>query len=209
MVYRNPSISIKSLLSIISTRSWEPLDTEVAAKVTGYKSRGSTSAFRRMIGIPNPKRGAGYMSTIGEVFIDNIEGVRVARCYGIMSVPNPIQRISGHRVFWRAFESGVTDDHILATAKAEVSAAAFLSGRSGVWSGNSGRTLWSERSEDAAVPSEAAQADPPGVVPDIGGMSNDALISMINAHRAALVALQAERDSRIKAANDLIALLAK
>ena len=209
MVYRNPSISIKSLLSIISTRSWEPLDTEVAAKVTGYKSRGSTSAFRRMIGIQNPKRGAGYMSTIGEVFIDNIDGIRVARCYGIMSLPNPVQRVSGHRVFWRTFDASVTDDYILATAKAEVSAAAFLSGRSGVWSGNSGRTLWSERHEDVAVPREAAQADPSDKVTDICGMSNDALISLINAHRAALTSLEAERDTRIKAANDLIALLAK
>ena len=218
MVYRNPSISIKSLLSIISTSKWEPLDTEVTSKVTGTHKRGATASFRRMLGIDDLCYGPNYHTIIGQVLISNIEGVRVARCYEVfVQRAKPVR--GGHRFFWRVFPMSTSDAEIAASARAEISGRAFLpKSTEGVDKGQdrapaglfgSAPIFPEPQPSTVAVLSEAAKADPSNKVTDICGMSNDALISLINAHRAALTALEAERDTRIKAANDLIALLAK
>ena len=127
---RNPSISVKSLLSIINPNRWEPLDTALTAKVTGARKNGATATFRRMLGIHDLAYGPRYHTIIGEVLINNIEGVRGARCYDVF-----VQRVKptrgGHRFFWRTFPMSATDAEILDSASKEVSARAFLSTRTG------------------------------------------------------------------------------
>jgi hypothetical protein len=201
---RNASISIKSLLSIISNSGWEPLDTEVTAKVTGYKARASTAAFRRMIGIANPRIGSGYSSTVGEVFIDNIADMRVARCYGIMSHSHPTTGHGGHRIFWRAFPSGVTDDFIVASARAEVCGHAFLTDRPAVFADSGGRLFTGGRTVEPVAAVVAPKTEAASEGPSIVNMTNDELIIKIKALRIDLEALEAERSTRLQAAADLI-----
>jgi hypothetical protein len=203
---RNPSISIKSLLSIISTSAWEPLDTQVTAKVTGTHKNGATAVFRRMLGINDPGYGSHYRTIIGEVLVDNIEGVRVARCYDVfVQRAKPIR--GGHRFFWRIFPMSATDAEILASARKEVSSRAFMKNAAirpeprcvpvSLFVAPPAATV--------APPVGATQASPAlAPVTSIGNMTNDELIAKIKALWSDLEALEAERDARLQAAADLI-----
>lgn len=231
IVQRNPSISVKSLLSIISTNKWEPLDTALTAKVTGAHKNGATATFRRMLGIHDLAYGPRYHTIIGEVLINNIEGVRVARCYDVF-----VQRVKptrgGHRFFWRTFPMSATDAEILDSASKEVSARAFLSTRSGGTApaatvprsmnetelSEAANLLFGQRKTEATAPqaakpapSPSAPAAPPIDQPqpmklavDVKAMSDDDLIAAIKSRRQILIALEHERDCRIRSATNLI-----
>jgi hypothetical protein len=231
---RNPSISVKSLLSIINPNRWEPLDTALTAKVTGARKNGATATFRRMLGIHDLAYGPRYHTIIGEVLINNIEGVRVARCYDVF-----VQRVKptrgGHRFFWRTFPMSATDAEILDSASKEVSARAFLSTRTGGTApaatvpramseselGEAANLLFGQCKTEATTPqaakptpSPSAPVAPPVDQPqpiklavDVKAMSDDDLIAAIKSRRKVLTALEYERDLRVRSATNLIAKL--
>lgn len=210
MIYRNHSISIKSLLSIISTTSWAPLDTELATKITGYKKPAATAAFRRMIGIPDRGRGSNYDDTRNLLMIHDVDKTRVAYCYATLST-HVRPASSGHRIFWRTFPSSTPDADILVSARREICARVFMhepviEQPAVVWRTGAAPVLNACGEVHAEKPiirlPPLKCADPGGH--SIDRMTNDELLVKIKALRIDLETLEAERSTRLQAAADLI-----
>jgi hypothetical protein len=235
MTTTKPSISINSLLSVIPTDRWAPLDMALMPKLTGYRKAMASVKFREMLGIP--PGGGGSRTSLGLLEIDAIEGVVLARCFE--SVAN-----SGHRFHWRVFPKGTDKTEILASAKSQLGDRAFLSPRARGLAmpaptqrrmtqaelNEAANLLFAESKAKTAATQAAKPSIPvappvavvasPVVQPlaqpdpqpmklnvDVKAMSDDELIACIKSRRQVLIALEHERDCRVRSATNLIAKL--
>ena len=233
-----PKISVNSLLSVIPTDRWAPLDMGLMPKLTGYRKAMASVKFREMLGMPSG--GCGRRTPLGLLEIDVIEGVVLARCFE--SVSN-----SGHRFHWRVFPKDTDKMDIIASAKRQLGDRVFLSPRAGggplpapppkrisqAEINQLANRLFTDRKSETAAPQVAkpavavaapsipvaapvavAVAAPPVDQPqpiklaiDVKAMSDDDLIAAIKTRRQVLVALEYERDCRVRSATNLIAKL--
>lgn len=229
-----PKMSVNSLLSVIPTDRWAPLDMALMSKLTGYTKAMASFKFREMLGLP--PCASGTRTHFGLLEIDTIEGVIVARCYESVGK-------SGHRFHWRVFPKDTDKMDILANAKRRFSDRVFLSPRAGggplptpkrisrAEINELANRLFTDRKAEAPAPQVAkpapavaapsipvaapvAVAVPPVDQPqpmklavDVKAMSDDDLITAIKSRRQILVALEYERDCRVRSATNLIAKL--